>query len=49
LNALATSTMRQKALVIAEHEKKFDPGEKFGKLQRFRKLLQGDAGLSFYR
>ncbi len=37
------------ALVIAEHEKSFDPGEKFGDLQRIRKLLQGDAGLSFYR
>ena len=37
------------ALVIAEHEKRFDPGEKFGDLQRIRKLLQGDAGLSFYR
>ena len=37
------------ALVIAEHEKKFDPGEAFGNLQRIRKLLQGDAGLSFYR
>ena len=36
-------------LVIAEHEKRFDPGEKFGDLQRTRKLLQGDAGLSFYR
>jgi 16S rRNA (guanine(966)-N(2))-methyltransferase RsmD len=37
------------AVVIAEHEKRFDPGEKFGDLQRTRKLLQGDAGLSFYR
>lgn len=36
------------ALVIVEHEKKFDPGENFGDLQRTRKLLQGDAGLSFY-
>jgi 16S rRNA (guanine966-N2)-methyltransferase len=37
------------AVVIAEHEKRFDPGEGFGDLQRSRKLLQGDAGLSFYR
>jgi hypothetical protein len=37
------------SLVVAEHEKKFDPGEKFGPLLRFRKLVQGDAGLSFYR
>ncbi len=37
------------ALVIVEHEKRFDPGEAFGNLQRTRKLFQGDAGLSFYR
>ncbi len=36
------------ATVIAEHEKKFDPGETFGCLKRFRKLVQGDAALSFY-
>ena len=42
--SLQTTTM-----VIAEHEKKFDPGEEFGKLERFRKLQQGDAALSFYR
>ncbi len=35
--------------VIAEHEKHFDPGDRFGALQRFRKLQQGDAVLSFYR
>jgi 16S rRNA (guanine(966)-N(2))-methyltransferase RsmD len=38
-----------KTIVIAEHTKRFDPGEKFGTLMRFRKLVQGDAGLSFYR
>jgi len=36
-------------LVIAEHVKKFDPGEGAGELRRFRKLQQGDAALSFYR
>ena len=36
-------------LVIAEHLKKYDPGEQFGGLQRFRRLEQGDAALSFYR
>jgi len=36
-------------LVIAEHQKKFDPGEAFASLRRFRKLEQGDAALSFYR
>jgi 16S rRNA (guanine(966)-N(2))-methyltransferase RsmD len=37
------------SMVIAEHEKKFDPGEEFGSLRRFRKLVQGSAALSFYR
>jgi len=37
------------SIVIAEHDKKFDPGEAFGKLRRFRKLMQGDAALSFYQ
>jgi 16S rRNA (guanine(966)-N(2))-methyltransferase RsmD len=37
------------SVVIAEHEKKFDPGEEFGPLRRFRKLVQGNAALSFYR
>jgi len=36
-------------LVIAEHQKKFDPGETFGLLRRYRKLEQGDAALSFYQ
>jgi 16S rRNA (guanine966-N2)-methyltransferase len=35
-------------LVIAEHDKHFDPGEVFGSLRRRRKLQQGDAVLSFY-
>lgn len=35
-------------LVIAEHDKHFDPGERFGRLGRRRKLQQGDAVLSFY-
>jgi 16S rRNA (guanine(966)-N(2))-methyltransferase RsmD len=37
------------SLVIAEHEKRFDPGEAFLELRRYRKLVQGDAALSFYR
>ena len=35
--------------VIAEHEKRFDPGDVFGRLQRYRRLDQGDAALSFYQ
>ena len=49
LGKLANYSLSKGALIIAEHEKRFDPGEKFGDLQRIRKLLQGDAGLSFYR
>lgn len=41
--------LRPASLVIAEHEKKFDPGERFSALQRCRLLQQGDAALSFYR
>ena len=41
--------LRPASVVIAEHEKKFDPGERIGALQRYRLLQQGDAALSFYR
>lgn len=37
------------SLVIAEHDKHFDPGAEFGALRRQRELRQGDAVLSFYR
>lgn len=36
------------ALAIAEHDKHFDPGERFGALVRGRSLRQGDSVLSFY-
>jgi 16S rRNA G966 N2-methylase RsmD len=50
LAVLAKSKLlRDRSLVIAEHEKRFDPGEVFGELRRYRKLVQGDAALSFYR
>jgi 16S rRNA (guanine966-N2)-methyltransferase len=50
LRALADSpVVWAMSTVIAEHEKKFDPGEEFGTLRRFRKLVQGSAALSFYR
>jgi 16S rRNA (guanine966-N2)-methyltransferase len=42
-------TLHATTLVIAEHDRKFDPGESHGALRRFRKLEQGDAALSFYR
>jgi 16S rRNA (guanine966-N2)-methyltransferase len=50
LAALAASKLlSERSLVIAEHEKRFDPGEAFGELRRYRTLVQGDAALSFYR
>jgi 16S rRNA (guanine966-N2)-methyltransferase len=50
LTALADSSLVwAMSLVIAEHEKKFDPGEEFGSLRRIRKLTQGNTALSFYR
>jgi 16S rRNA (guanine966-N2)-methyltransferase len=36
-------------VVVAEHEKRFDPGDGAASLHRYRKLEQGDATLSFYR
>jgi len=36
------------SLVIAEHSKRYDPGDQVGSLVRFRTLRQGDATLSFY-
>jgi 16S rRNA (guanine966-N2)-methyltransferase len=45
----ASSVIWAMSVVIAEHEKRFDPGDDFGALRRFRKLVQGGAVLSFYR
>jgi 16S rRNA (guanine966-N2)-methyltransferase len=50
LRSLAESSLIwPMSVVIAEHEKQFDPGEEFGALRRFRHLVQGSAALSFYR
>jgi 16S rRNA G966 N2-methylase RsmD len=50
LAALAESNLLgERIRVVAEHQKRFDPGEAFGGLRRYRKLAQGDAALSFYR
>jgi 16S rRNA (guanine966-N2)-methyltransferase len=50
LGTLAESSLiGPTSVVIAEHEKKFDPGDGFGRLRRFRHLPQGSAALSFYR
>jgi 16S rRNA (guanine(966)-N(2))-methyltransferase RsmD len=50
LDALAMSKLLKPAsIVIAEHQKKFDPGTKAASLERYRLLRQGDGALSFYR
>jgi 16S rRNA (guanine966-N2)-methyltransferase len=50
LATLAESSLLQpNTVIIAEHEKRFDPGIDFSQLHRYRKLEQGDAALSFYR
>lgn len=41
--------LKPAAVIIAEHEKRFDPGDGFPPLLRYRKLEQGDTALSFYR
>lgn len=50
LGFLSQSTLASEhTVIIAEHDKHFDPGERFGALQRYRKLEQGDAVLSFFK
>jgi 16S rRNA (guanine966-N2)-methyltransferase len=41
--------LNQGSLVIAEHNKHFDPGDGWGSLRRRRILRQGDSVLSFYQ
>jgi len=41
--------LKPETVVIAEHHRKFDPGETVDGLSRYRKLVQGDAALSFFR
>ena len=41
--------LKPSSIVIAEHDKRHDPGESFGALTRYRQLMQGDSVLSFYR
>ena len=45
----ASNLMQNESIVVAEHEKKFDPGEQAGGMVRFRTVKQGDTALSFYR
>jgi 16S rRNA (guanine966-N2)-methyltransferase len=41
--------LRDGGIVVAEHDKHFDPGDGHGSLARYRTLNQGDSSLSFYR
>ena len=41
--------LTSKSIVIAEHDKHSDLSERYGALERFRRLQQGDSVLSFYR
>lgn len=49
LGSECSSLLAPDAIVIAEHLKKVELPEHFGKLARYRLLKQGDAALSFYR
>ena len=44
-----SSLVTVETVVVAEHDKRFDPGDSFAPLLRYRKLEQGDSVLSFYR
>lgn len=44
-----TTVLRENGIVVAEHEKRFDPGDGDGILKRYRLLKQGESALSFYR
>jgi len=49
LQLLGTANLqKQEGVVIAEHSKKLEPIEVAGQLKRYRRLVQGDAALSFY-
>jgi 16S rRNA (guanine(966)-N(2))-methyltransferase RsmD len=49
LGLLSDSTLlKPTSVVIAEHAKQFESVDAIGILRRYRKLLQGDAALSFY-
>jgi 16S rRNA (guanine966-N2)-methyltransferase len=45
----ADTLLTPDGIVIAEHSRKMSIGERFGPLERYRVLEQGDASLSFFR
>jgi len=44
-----TGLLSPGGVLVAEHEKRFDPGDGEGQLRRSRTLQQGESALSFYR
>jgi 16S rRNA (guanine966-N2)-methyltransferase len=48
IGARAETLLTQDGIVVVEHSRKMDAGDKIGPLERYRVLTQGDAGLSFY-
>jgi 16S rRNA (guanine(966)-N(2))-methyltransferase RsmD len=49
LSASASRLLASDATVIAEHRRKQNLNQRYGELERYRLLEQGDAALSFYR
>lgn len=49
LGGACRGVLAEGAAVIAEHEKRRDLDARYGVLERYRVLRQGDAALSFYR
>lgn len=45
----ATGLLVDGGILVAEHDKRSDPGEGESGLKRYRKLEQGESALSFYR
>jgi 16S rRNA (guanine966-N2)-methyltransferase len=41
--------LKPSSILIAEHDKRYDPGDSLGAVTRYRNLVQGDSALSFYR
>ena len=48
LGGECAALLNSAAIVIAEHEKRFDLEARYGRLVQYRVLKQGDAALSFY-
>jgi 16S rRNA (guanine(966)-N(2))-methyltransferase RsmD len=49
IGQLGDSLLSPGGMVIAEHSRKTPLEESYGRLQRYRVIEQGDAGLSFYK